>query len=1052
MKLVLSHTPPSRAARAEGSVAPGFAKAASPAPGGADRNEEVRLVLALSEEQRAALAAEGVDVPEDAHVTLAHFGSGLGAHKVALIARVVRAVAAHLAPVAGRTNGFGRFQGAPSDVIYLNYDSPDLPALRAALLRALNAVGVIERRDHGFTPHITLAQLDESDPTPELRADVFLEFDALELWVGGARTRVPLNPLAPLATLSAFVTKAVSQGALFDHLPHPIRDNPNLEKKVIVDRRGRKQTKYVRKPKASPPADPWARPVARPATQTGLFDAPLDAPPAAADSGAKVQRKRVGLEKRGEGYRSLFVASDPRMPKEGEVVESGGETYLCTGHGKVFYNTNDNVYSAWNLDPSEDYLQYAYFKPYSEKAARTREEAEAYAKLKSDAKRAKEARDKRAWETKCRAFWTPLVEAAEKAGIDLVSSSFIEGRRGMWPEKERVQVLFFKGDKRVGIAAITSEYSSRKVVWTEPLEGVKGAKAINEALEALVPSYIYLQDVSIHANPAEERRKREAAELIDKFTLFLAPHKGEDAFGVGSKKPPTAQQWAKITAHREAILAVLRERKALRDTERAEEAAIAALRRYEEEREDRERVESAKAGLPALIAQIPEDGVRLEVRSVTQDDGQPVKAYFVGDTRVPDEEVTVVGTVSATRPKATAPYWEETVAYVPKARLEALWGEAEAERAEKAAFDQRVAALEVSAPEEFVEGDKRGRRYAIRRGDEVYVYELGQRDLSNGDAPYDPDNWVSYEHFTRDGERVTDEGLKRELYAAAVRNPPTPGLSVPKPAPRYTPRFEPRTDGGYRALIPDDDPPYKVGDEVTVAGKTLVMEGTGKVFQLDRYKQHQLGLATPYVRYGYFKVKGETPKSIFQQTQKGWRTLVSAKGEPYQAGSTVTLNNGTELVFDGYGTTFELEDWQAKKFNVEGSKGRYAYFKVAPKPPPAPEPEPEPDPETLRLQGELRAAEDELKDAQEDAQTRFKNLEAAKDRFYNALDVIDEDDYWKRYSDPAAYPEVKKLEAEKRQAEAAWEEVRQARDSLTARVAQLKAQLGLAASADRTKP
>ena len=118
-----------------------------------------------------ALAVPGGLEPDDLHVTLAFLGE-LSAEQERRLRNVVASVAAEHrnGPLRGEISGTGVFSAGPKPVTYASVDLPGLPDLRDRLVRALDDAGIPVNREHGFTPHMTLAYRDlgahRAEPIP----------------------------------------------------------------------------------------------------------------------------------------------------------------------------------------------------------------------------------------------------------------------------------------------------------------------------------------------------------------------------------------------------------------------------------------------------------------------------------------------------------------------------------------------------------------------------------------------------------------------------------------------------------------------------------------------------------------------------------------------------------------------------------------------------------------------------------------------------------------------------------------------------------------------
>lgn len=127
----------------------------------------VMVALYAPDDVASDLALEGGTPPPDMHVTLAYLGKVDEVPNPEVLMDVVAEFAATHTPVDARISGTGRFVGNPEgDALYLSVDSPTLPELRAELVAALEAAGLNVRKDHGFTPHMTLGYLQPDEPSP----------------------------------------------------------------------------------------------------------------------------------------------------------------------------------------------------------------------------------------------------------------------------------------------------------------------------------------------------------------------------------------------------------------------------------------------------------------------------------------------------------------------------------------------------------------------------------------------------------------------------------------------------------------------------------------------------------------------------------------------------------------------------------------------------------------------------------------------------------------------------------------------------------------------
>jgi 2'-5' RNA ligase len=141
---------------------------------------------------------KGGEDPEDLHMTLVFLGT-TEEHDEESLARAratVRAWARATSPMAATIQGPGRFTtpSGQKDVVYANVDAPSLPDARADLVRRLRSARVSFKENHGFTPHITLAYIEQNQPTRPLRiAPVQSMFSKVVLAVGGKQEHFTLG-------------------------------------------------------------------------------------------------------------------------------------------------------------------------------------------------------------------------------------------------------------------------------------------------------------------------------------------------------------------------------------------------------------------------------------------------------------------------------------------------------------------------------------------------------------------------------------------------------------------------------------------------------------------------------------------------------------------------------------------------------------------------------------------------------------------------------------------------------------------------------------------
>lgn len=148
--------------------------------------EGVMIALYPSPRLAAKLALDGGEDTDALHLTLAFLGKQGDLPDAEGLHDVVKAWAARTAPMSGEISGVGLFTAGPAPVTYLSVDLPPLPEGRQALVDALDAAGQPLSRDHGYTPHMTLAYADRvADVTA---GGERLRFDRVALVIGPDRT------------------------------------------------------------------------------------------------------------------------------------------------------------------------------------------------------------------------------------------------------------------------------------------------------------------------------------------------------------------------------------------------------------------------------------------------------------------------------------------------------------------------------------------------------------------------------------------------------------------------------------------------------------------------------------------------------------------------------------------------------------------------------------------------------------------------------------------------------------------------------------------------
>lgn len=142
------------------------------------------------------------------HVTLAYLGKASELQQAGIFPEHLlvnlRAFADTVTQPAltGVVNGWGRFNGDEADAVYLNFDAPDLPKFRQALIDSLSTL-LSMKADHGYTPHITIGYVPKGEPVVmvEMPAMIKIAFDTMTLAWCGVYYPVRLGPQTADSTL-----------------------------------------------------------------------------------------------------------------------------------------------------------------------------------------------------------------------------------------------------------------------------------------------------------------------------------------------------------------------------------------------------------------------------------------------------------------------------------------------------------------------------------------------------------------------------------------------------------------------------------------------------------------------------------------------------------------------------------------------------------------------------------------------------------------------------------------------------------------------------------
>lgn len=164
------------------------------------KGKGVMIALWPNPTTAARLAEMGNEPSEDLHLTLAYLGTTdeLTPFQIARARQVVSEMARKWKPLPAKIAGVGRFSASKTsdgkDVIWASPDVPDLPEMRHELVQRLEAAGLMVKKDHGYTPHITLSYIDSQDKTAINHFEPFdTKFSTIVLAVGGDQARYKLG-------------------------------------------------------------------------------------------------------------------------------------------------------------------------------------------------------------------------------------------------------------------------------------------------------------------------------------------------------------------------------------------------------------------------------------------------------------------------------------------------------------------------------------------------------------------------------------------------------------------------------------------------------------------------------------------------------------------------------------------------------------------------------------------------------------------------------------------------------------------------------------------
>lgn len=137
-----------------------------------DYSDGIMIALMLPESLAETIALPDGQPATELHVTLAFLGTTEDINDdsdyLLRLLQAVRDVAEKHGALTGVLSGTGRFIGddGAKDVYYVSADVPGLEDVRYELMEALGAAEIEPNKEHGFTPHVTLAYVTPDAELP----------------------------------------------------------------------------------------------------------------------------------------------------------------------------------------------------------------------------------------------------------------------------------------------------------------------------------------------------------------------------------------------------------------------------------------------------------------------------------------------------------------------------------------------------------------------------------------------------------------------------------------------------------------------------------------------------------------------------------------------------------------------------------------------------------------------------------------------------------------------------------------------------------------------
>jgi len=164
------------------------------------------VALIIPPDIAAQLAIPGGEPVQDLHITLAYLGDKNDEPQDFLtpfskpnrLKQAIAAVASESIPLSGSVAGIGRFNAEDEDggltPVYASVDIPGLAEFRTKLVAEIEREHYFVAKNHGFTPHITLAYIAADAPMPiESVPALPLSFDTVTLVICDDRKGFPLG-------------------------------------------------------------------------------------------------------------------------------------------------------------------------------------------------------------------------------------------------------------------------------------------------------------------------------------------------------------------------------------------------------------------------------------------------------------------------------------------------------------------------------------------------------------------------------------------------------------------------------------------------------------------------------------------------------------------------------------------------------------------------------------------------------------------------------------------------------------------------------------------